>query len=96
MDVAVSKVIGAAFALASAACAGRAAKYSGAAGQVPLRPPWKDPTLEPGDEVASLQGWNAATLEAGREAGGLNAKAAEWSTWSARLAVLAAAVGLLT
>ena len=97
MDLTIGKVLGAALALTSAGCAIKAARYSAAAGRVPVLPPWgTDHTRQPGEPIATLEGWNAATLAANDEAGKLNGSAAVWSAWSAKFAILAAGVGLLT
>lgn len=98
MELTIGKVLGAALALISAGCGIKAAGYSAAAGRVPVTPHWgSDHTRQPGEAIAALEGWNAASLVASdKKAARLNTSAATWAAWSAIFAILAAAVGVLT
>lgn len=87
------KVLAALFALLSAALSLTAAKRGRDAAQVIPRPRW---TIEPGDSLQSLQGWNAALLEAAAKSGTLNSGAAVWAQSAALASVAAATTALFT
>ncbi|WP_369929889.1 hypothetical protein [Xanthomonas sp. NCPPB 2632] len=61
------------------------------ASRIPVMPSW---VVEPGETVASLQGWMAATLDATHNANSKNACAAIWTAASVGLSGIATIISV--
>jgi hypothetical protein len=62
------------------------------ASRIPVAPSWQ---VEPGEPVASMEGWIVATIEAFGKSGAKNASAALWTGGSVALSGIAALLGAL-